>query len=303
MEKKLIRFIINPISGNSNQKKEFDKVNWNQYFDRKQFETDIQYTAYAGHALQLSKQAIEDGVSILVACGGDGTINEVASPLVGTDLALGLIPRGSGNGLLTHLKIPKKLAQALAIIQSGNTKSIDVGKVEDKFFLSNMGTGFAAQVISEYENLSGREFTAYSIAGWKAFNNIDFNDKYQLRDQNGNILYQASQVLVSNTNIMGYGVSVSPSASLVDGLLDVIAFNAKNKADFIVQCTKILLRRHQSDKNFYYAKSTDIILNNTGANKILIQLDGEVHEFSRKEIRISILPAALRIIAPESDIN
>lgn len=296
---KRLCFIINPVSGHAGQEREFAAVKWGEIFDPAQFSIELHYSAYPGHAGLLSLEALRSGADVIVACGGDGTINEVASPLVGTDIPLGLIPRGSGNGLLTHLKIPKKLNNALEIIRAGCVTAIDAGRVEDRFFFSNTGTGYAARVIAEYESIPQRKLSAYIKAGWTALQGLDYTDKYDLIDAAGEIVACASQVVVSNSNMMGYGVTVTPQASLVDGRLDVIAFDASGTPGFIYHCMQILLRNQHADPQVFYREMEQLTLSRVQQGDILMEIDGEIHTFAQQQVTISTLPAALRVIIPE----
>src|ERR1019366_8625537 len=105
-KKKKIMFIINPISGVYKKKNIPEKVA--RFIDYVQYDYTIRFTQYAGHATLIAQQAVEEGYDVCVAVGGDGSVNEVAQSLVGTNTALGLLPHGSGNGFGTHLKIPPR---------------------------------------------------------------------------------------------------------------------------------------------------------------------------------------------------
>ena len=145
-----IHFIVNPISGKG--KNSLDPAMVLRVFNPKTFKVEITETLKPSHAIELSLESIKKGVDIIVACGGDGTINEVAGCLIGTSVKLGIIKFGSGNGLATTLNIPKNSEDALRVIKQGITTKIDAGEINNHYFFSNSGIGFDANVINNYSN-------------------------------------------------------------------------------------------------------------------------------------------------------
>ena len=154
-----IHFIINTISGKGNHN--LGKTELEKYFPKGEFKIEVDYSNYKKHAITLTKNAIENSPDYIVACGGDGTINEVASCLINTKIKLGIIPVGSGNGLASNLNIPKEIEKATEIIRNGNSQTIDVGQVNEHYFFSNMGIGIDAHIIKKYETYKKRTLIAY----------------------------------------------------------------------------------------------------------------------------------------------
>ncbi|WP_103192041.1 diacylglycerol/lipid kinase family protein [Formosa algae] len=105
---KQIHFIINPIAGSGEKRLSINILR--KFFELEAYNIELKYSSFKGHAIDLTKESINQEADVIVACGGDGTINEVASVLVGTGIPLGILPIGSGNGLASHLKIPKKFS-------------------------------------------------------------------------------------------------------------------------------------------------------------------------------------------------
>lgn len=132
--KKRILFIVNPISGIHG--KEFVLHLIDKYIDRTRYDYTVRKTEYAGHACQLACQAAEEKTDIVVAIGGDGTINEIGRSLVHTDTAMGIIPCGSGNGLARHLHIPMEPRGAIETLNKGFIKEIDYGKIDQHPFFA-----------------------------------------------------------------------------------------------------------------------------------------------------------------------
>ena len=224
-ELKYIHFIINPIAGSS--KNSISESLLLNYFPKNYFEIVINYTQYAKHAIELTKLAMRNKPDIIVACGGDGTINEVASCLVHTEIHLAIIPTGSGNGLASNLKISKNIALALSKIKRGNTIKIDVGKLNDQYFFSNAGLGIDALVIKNYHAKGTRTLSAYVLATLKAVL------KYKCTNFTISIDASKSQIkpfllFISNSNEMGYGFSLTPKAILNDGKLNLVIVPVMN---------------------------------------------------------------------------
>ena len=127
--KKRVVFIVNPISGTQSKKSVVEKIE--KYADGETLDIRIVPTQYVGHANQIASECVQEGVDIVVAVGGDGTINEVARSLVHTPVTLGIIPCGSGNGLARHLRIPMDVKKAIETINRGVVETIDYGKIND----------------------------------------------------------------------------------------------------------------------------------------------------------------------------
>ena len=159
---------------------------------------------------------------IIVACGGDGTINEVASCLVNTNIPLGIVPFGSGNGLASNLKISKKMEKALQTIKDGLLTKIDVGQINATYFFSNTGLGFDSDVIHNYEKISKRCLISYIKAVYLSFKNYTTSDSVCIQANEEKLIISPFMVFISNSNEMGYNMSLTPKASLRDGVLDVV---------------------------------------------------------------------------------
>ena len=149
-DKEKILFIINPKSGVQSKKNVPAMVE--KYIDRNRYELFVEYTAYAGHATEIAASAVNDGFDVVVAVGGDGTVNEVARALVHTKTALGVIPCGSGNGFARHIGIPVDVRKAIRFINKAETVSIDYGKLNGSPFFCACGVGFDALVSIDFAN-------------------------------------------------------------------------------------------------------------------------------------------------------
>ena len=159
-----ITFIINPISG-TKKKKEIPGLIHTILKDS-DWEFEIVNTRYAGHATEIATEKAQQGVDVVVAVGGDGTVNEVASALVHTNTALGIIPCGSGNGLARHLGVPMSRLKAIELFLNGGIQQMDYGIINGKqLFFCSCGVGFDALVSWEFAHAGKRGLMTYcSIA-------------------------------------------------------------------------------------------------------------------------------------------
>lgn len=292
---KKIHFIVNPISGNGRQLNELNKILLNKSFPHEDFDIHLSFTRKRGDTAQFVKEAIIDKADIIVACGGDGTISEVASHLVNTEITLGIIPRGSGNGLATHLKIPKDINSALQIIKNGQHTSIDVGRAGEHYFFSNCGTGFAAEVIHQYDKIPDRKLPGYIKAGLASLPAISNGKLFDIRI--GDLKFSSRHLFISNSNIMGYNMTLTPDASLEDGLFDIVALPYRTLFGFGIFSIMALFRSHHLLKKVEFYNSDSVHLA-TEEKPFIIQIDGEALEINDNKLEISLLPKALNIIIP-----
>ena len=218
LNKKQILFIVNPISGLGKQKR-IEK--WiDEGLDKSKFISNIVHTTHAGHATELSRKAIEDGADIIVAVGGDGTVNEIGQTLIGSSTVLGIIPTGSGNGLARHLKIPFSFEKAINIINLGNVRKIDTATVNDKVFLSVAGIGFDAFVARKFSLAAKRGFITYFRIVSGEYPKYT-PEVYDLEIDGKMITRRALLVTFANSNQFGNNTSIDPMAIIDDGYIDV----------------------------------------------------------------------------------
>ena len=148
MNKKKITFILNPISGTVSKAGIPGLIE--ERLDKNRFDYCIAETSYAGHATELAKEAAKDGIDIVVAVGGDGTVNEVGRALTQTDTAMGILPCGSGNGLARHLNLPMNLKKCIDILNYCDIKKLDYGIINEHPFFCTCGMGFDAFISMKF---------------------------------------------------------------------------------------------------------------------------------------------------------
>lgn len=288
-----IHFIVNPISGNGRHN--LTASAFRTFFPRADFDITVSYTKHKGHAIELAENAITKKPDYVIACGGDGTINEVASCLVNSNIKLGIIPVGSGNGLASNLEIPKEIEKALEIIKKGNVSFIDVGTVNDQYFFSNMGIGIDAMIIKMYERGGKRTLWAYIRAALSS--SFKFKPKRTMLAYGNRLMNDEPFLLfISNSNEMGYNMSLTPKASLTDGFLDLfivpkISFFQKVVLGYYVLTNKV--------EQFRHGKHTLIqSLNIEQPDTIFMdaQIDGEFRNFKTNILEVSVIRKGLNVL-------
>jgi YegS/Rv2252/BmrU family lipid kinase len=288
-----ICFIVNPISGKGNNN--LSEAYIKSLFVASDYEIEINYSEYPKHAIALAKNALLQKPAIVVACGGDGTINEVASVLVNTSVKLGIIPIGSGNGLASNLKIPNDINKALEIIKKGDTTTIDVGKINDYFFFSNTGLGIDAEIIKKYHESGKRTLVSYLKSTLKA--SITHKPK-TLHYTIDAINHKVNPLLlfVSNSNEMGYNMSLTPKASLSDGFLDLVIVPKLNFFHKSVFGMQVLTKKTHKNKKVTHTLIKDLQVQFDEVANLLIQIDGEHLHLETNTICIKIIEKSLTII-------
>ena len=298
MKRTSIHFIVNPISGNGNNLLTPETVS--RVFNLDQFCFEIKETQKPKHATELTNASIIEGADIIVACGGDGTVNEIASCLVGSSVKLGVVPMGSGNGFAATLKIPKSIIGALNIIKESNNTQIDVGEINKNYFFSNTGIGFDANVIKNYSKTSQRKLTSYLKAFLLTFFNNPASHTLKITTESQSMKLKPFMVFASNSNEMGYEVSLTPKASTQDGVLDIIIVEPLNKLEIIYFAFLLLVKKPQRFKKAHYFLTKNTEITNLDKGGFLAQIDGEPRQINTNTIKITVKKKALSVVVPQN---
>lgn len=219
MDKKTkIVFIVNPISGTTDKKRIIELIP--KSLEGGNFEWSICKTEHKGHAAELAREAAEQGVDVVVAVGGDGTVNEVARSLIHTDTALGIIPCGSGNGLARHLFIPMNPEGALQVLAECQIEQLDYGMIDREPFFCTCGVGFDAFISDRFAKSKRRGLLSYIENTLKE--GVKYKpDTYEITIDGEKQVYKAFLIACANANQYGNNVYIAPHASMSDGLMDV----------------------------------------------------------------------------------
>ena len=288
-----IRFIINPISGRRTKQNIPEIIQ--SVIDCKKYEFEICFTEYAGHARQLSREAAEKGTTIVVAVGGDGTINEVASQIISTETVLGIVPLGSGNGLARHLGIPISARKAIQLINKSNIAAIDTASINGKAFISIAGIGFDALVARKFSKNKKRGFFSYLRIITKGYRKYK-PKKYELKFDNGlHIKTRAFFISFANSNQFGYNTSIAPKAKLDDGKIDVCIVQKPRVFEMPLIANLLFLKQIHKSPLVEIIPASGLTVNR---NKRTVNLDGEAIKL-KKKLKIKVHPLSLKIIIPE----
>lgn len=217
--KKRITFIVNPISGTQGKKNITQKIR--TYIDRGIYDFEIVPTQHAGHATEIAAACASDGVDIVVAVGGDGTINETARSLIHTSTTLGIIPCGSGNGLARHLQIPLDTKKAIETINNCTTECIDYGKINGIPYFCTCGVGFDAFISMKFAQAGKRGLATYMENTLREGLRYE-PETYDIENEDGTARHKAFLITCANASQYGNNFYIAPKASLCDGLMDVI---------------------------------------------------------------------------------
>ena len=247
---KRIAFIMNPISGTV-KKAGIPKM-IKESLDQQLFEYSILETEYAGHAVELAKHEKEKGTDIVVAVGGDGTVNEVARSLVQSDTALGILPCGSGNGLARHLMLPMDLRKSIEVINQCQIHKLDYGIINNIPFFCTCGMGFDAFISMKFAEAGKRGKLTYIENVLKE--GLTYKpETYQIEDESGTTIHKAFLISCANASQYGNNAYIAPQASMSDGLLDIIImepFDALEAPQVAIEMMNKTLDKNQKIKTF-----------------------------------------------------
>jgi YegS/Rv2252/BmrU family lipid kinase len=256
----------------------------------------VAVTCEAGHGRELARQAVAEGCVHIVAWGGDGTINEVASQLVGTGTVLGIVRAGSGNGLARELGIPARPEAALAIALAGRERLIDVGEIEGRPFLNVAGIGFDAAMAAEFNRLGTerRGSLRYAIRALRAA--ISYKARrYTIEIDDRRFDADALVVAIANLPQYGSNVVIAPRATPDDGLLDVVVIGDRGMLGRIGLAPRAFDRTMDKAAGVTMLRGARVKV--TSAGPTAFHVDGEPHQGGAL-VEAWIHPAALRVKVP-----
>jgi diacylglycerol kinase (ATP) len=288
VNKQAIWFIVNPISGSKNKHKDIVQLIDSQ-LDKQIYLPEIHYTKYAGHATEIATDAVKKNIPIVVAIGGDGTVNEVGKALINTKTALAIIPTGSGNGLARELEIPIKPEKAIESLNTPITKQIDVCFVNELPFFCTAGIGFDAHCADVFSKKIGRGLLNYVKVGLTEF------WKYKpLECVFGGNEYKVFSITFGNACQFGNNAYITPTAIIDDGLIDCTIISPPSAIQALGMIAKLFNGNiHSSELSENY-RGTKFILKTK--QDILIHYDGEPLQLKSNELIVSILEKSLRVM-------
>lgn len=283
-----IRFIVNPRSGRASRAlpavREFAA----------RHAAEVALTERPRHASVLAAQALAEGCDLVVAVGGDGTMNEIATVLTGSAATLGLVPCGSGDGLGRHLGIHGPIRRALTILTTGQPRRIDTGLADGKPFFTAAGLGFEAEIARRFNALTRRGFARYlttSFAAWRQWQPQEFT----ITAPASRTVVRAFTLVVANANQYGNNARIAPAAAVDDGLINLCAvppINAWNAAPMAVRLFSGNIARARGVTSL---AADRFVVERASAGPL--HTDGEIHEAGTR-VEFAVRPGSLRVMAP-----
>lgn len=286
--------IINPISGTGSKDQLPTLVT--TMLQPSIWDVLLCFTEYPGHATELAHDAITEGYHTVVAIGGDGTINEVASALVDTDVALGIVPCGSGNGLGRHLHISNNAHVALSIINEGHVEKIDYCTVNSKPFFCTSGVGFDAQVSANFAQAGTRGMATYMKTTINTFFKYRGED-FKLTIDGKVVNEKAFVITCCNAAQYGNNAFIAPRASIQDGLIDVTVIHNFNFVNGSILGLRMLTNHLEQDSHVKFYRGKHIIIERPTAD--IIQIDGDPQKMPAR-LEFNCVPKGLNVIVPTS---
>ncbi len=287
-------FIVNPNAGPAINKVWFRQMIALHMRRNPQLEA-IQVTHTVVETLQTAQEAAKQGYDPVVAVGGDGTINAVATGIYGTNARLAVVPTGSGNGLARHFKIPLSLGKSLKVIGAGRTQKIDVGWCEGRLFLVTCGVGFDARVAFAFEDSKARGIVSYfrlAVAELRKFQPEEISLSH---DGYSKEARQLLLVTAANLSQYGGGTIIAPDASATDGLLDVVVIEPVSVLRAISLVPRILRGNLPRTPEVSIFRAPKLSIKRSAPGPF--HVDGDPVD-GPAEISIRVEPLAMKLIVP-----
>ena len=297
MERKILYF-INPISGARKKSGLADTIIEKTSTQRIKF--DISFTTADGEYPWLPDRILEEEITDVVICGGDGSVNQVVRAMLGLEVNVGIIPCGSGNGLANAAKIPRQVTKALNIIFKGKAELIDSFFINEQFSCMLCGLGFDAQVAHDFAAQPSRGLSTYIRETLRNFF-IAPTYPFDITIKGKTFSTDAFFISIANSNQFGNNFTIAPKASLNDGLLDIIVVKKMSKARLLwAVLNQIRAGQVKEEKIFstdvvLYFQAADVLINNPSMAPL--HIDGDP-ALTAKKFKIEILRDAFRLLMP-----
>lgn len=295
-EKLKLMAIINPISGTDGGKSTMPQV-IAQAIDHMRFDVDTRFTQYAGHATALAAEAIAAGCHGVLAVGGDGTVNEVASALRDTPVSLGIMPCGSGNGLARHLGIPLEPEKAISIINHNHTEALDYCTVNERPFFCTCGVGFDAMVSEKFAQAGRRGPITYLQKALGEYLRYH-SEEYIIETADKVVAEKAFIIACGNASQYGNNAFIAPQASMKDGLIDVTVILPFTPIDTAMMGLLLFTKHLDQDTNIQSFRAAELTIRRPRAD--VMHIDGEP-VMMPAELHIKCHKGGISVFLPQED--
>ncbi|MEN7972815.1 MAG: diacylglycerol kinase family protein [Verrucomicrobiota bacterium] len=290
---KQVLVLINPKSGVGGPHRYISAIE--KVWDTPGHDVSFQFSQSAEDGAAKVRRAIERGIDTVLVVGGDGMVNTIGSELVNTDVRLGVVPAGSGNGFARHFKIPLHPDAAATALFEGDTVSIDVGKVNDRLFFVTCSMAWDGALVETFEKYPFRGIVPYVLAGAQQL--LEYKAQPFHVDIDGKHLELKHPLIFTIANLSQFGsdVLVAPDAQADSGDLELVAIEKKDMPLVLTHVYRFIektFHRHPLVVNRHFKTMTVQRENNSP-----IQIDGELME-AVADVKIEVLPRALSVIIP-----
>ena len=287
--KRKIRFIVNPKSGIQSKKNIPGLIH--EYLDKDIFEYDIKETEYRFHAIKITEDAIAEGYDIVCAVGGDGSVHEVGTTLIGTKIQLAIIPAGSGNGLARHLNISMQPKEAILALNDSKADIMDTVKVNDRSLLNVGGFGFDALIAKQFDSDTRRGFWGYAKLISQEFFSYRASH-FEIEIDGKKTRKKLILCTIANANEYGNGFCISPNSEINDGIIELSLLRPFGfwHAPAMLRCFFKKLHHESQFIEIIPFQKAKITL-----EKAVAHYDGEPFEV-QNEVHIEVVPKSLHIL-------
>jgi diacylglycerol kinase (ATP) len=290
---KRIAFIVNPKAGTNLQRNIEEGVD--KHLNHRNFTHGFKYTERAGHAFELAKEATEEAYDIVVAVGGDGSINEVASALMDTETTLGIVPAGSGNGLAMHLGYGRDINEAIRKINFAEERVIDMGLLNDRPFINLAGIGFDGLVSNLMKGSNWRGFIPYFLKSIQA--GLQYTpQECRIETEHGVLEAKCFAISVANGPMYGYNVKIAPDAILDDGFFEVVVLRDAPKWQYFAAVPATFSGKIYEADFVEHIHARKVVISSPGINHVHVDGEGMAVE---GDLRFEIKPRCVKILVPK----
>jgi YegS/Rv2252/BmrU family lipid kinase len=263
--------------------------------ERRGWDARVQYTAGPGHASTLARAAIDEGTSALIACGGDGTLNEILQPAAHSGVAVSLIAAGTANVWAREAAFPRDPVEAALAVDSATPLAADLGVANGRYFLLMASVGFDALVASTVSAAVKRRLgaTAYALRAMSQLRRLRSLSIDATIDGEPTAI-RAVMVVIGNTRLYGGVIRFTSEARLDDGLLDLCVLDASGRFGALRTLARVRRGRHLGTPGVVYRRLREFEVLTPG---LPVQLDGE--PFGLTPMTFGVAPAAVRLVVPD----
>ena len=290
-------FIVNATAGQGKTGKKISK--FIQVLNKQNFNYKIELTKFPKHATELALYAVKNGFQNIVAVGGDGTVNEVVNGIMKSEsphkINFGVIPEGGGNDFAHHFKLPHKIGKAIKILKKGKIQKIDVGKIDNKFFINSFGIGFDARVAVN----AGRTKLLNGLLRylWAVVLSLIKLKSYEMeiRIDHKTLNSEYLMVTIGNGKYCGSGFRITPDAKANDGVFDICLIEKVNRRRLLKLLPSAIKGKHLGEPEVAIKQSSFVEIKTD--TKIPVYFDGEIPVLENpNNFRIELLPKRINLI-------